>query len=131
MGGFHGVGINAGLGKNTTPTAYGPDFLSKQVGVGAGAGQFEDEDVGVDFVDEQPVGGDVTFAVGGPVAGEGMVAVGGGQFLAVAELGDDGVELGQGESALEKALVVALEGGRVADGKAHSAKSRQSWSRSV
>ena len=60
-----------------------------------------------------------------------MVAVGRGQFLAVAELGDDGMQLGEGESALEKALVIALEGGSVADGKGHSAKSRQSWSRSV
>lgn len=104
---------------------------SKEVGVGASAGQFEDEKVGVDFVDEQPVGGDVAFAVGSPFAGKGVVAVGGWQFLAVAELGDNGVELGKGESALEKAFVIALEGGGVADGKRHSAKSRQSWSRSV
>jgi len=36
--------------------------------VGAGAGQFKDEYVLAKLVDEQPIGGNVTFAVASPVA---------------------------------------------------------------
>jgi hypothetical protein len=84
--------------------------------VGAGAGEFEDEEVGVDFVDEKPVGGDVAFAVAGEVAGQGVVAVGWRQGKTFAEACDDGVELPDGNSPAEETLVVALEGRGVSDG---------------
>ena len=113
------------------PPALRQGSEAKEVGVGAGAGEFEDEDVAVDFVDEKPVGGDVAFAVGGPDAGEGVVAVDRRKGNAVAEFCDDRVEFFDGGAALEKALVVALERGGVADGKNHSARSFQRASRSV
>ena len=117
--GFRGGGIR------------GRGLQAEEVGVGAGAGEFEDEEIGVDFVDEKPIGGDVAFAVADVVAGEGVVAVGGGQGKTFAEAGDDGVELSDGKSLAEKALVVALEGGGMSDGEHHLARSAQSWSRSV
>ena len=62
---------------------------SKQFGMGAGAGQFENEDILVYLVDEKPVGCDMAFAVVGPVVAEWMVVICGRQHLAVGEFADD------------------------------------------
>ena len=66
---------------------------SEEVAVRTGTGQFEDEDVFVNLVDEKPVGRDVAFAVVHPVADERMVVVLGRKLLAVGKLGDYGLKL--------------------------------------
>ena len=62
----------------------------EQVGMGAGAGQFKNEDVFVYLVDEKPVGSNMTFAVVDPVADKRMVVVFRRQFLPVGKLVDNG-----------------------------------------
>ena len=59
--------------------AVNTGLFTEQVGVGTGTGEGQDEDVILDLVDQQPVGGDVTFAVVCPVPGEVVVSIGGGQ----------------------------------------------------
>ena len=81
----------------------------EQVAVRTGAGQFKDEDVFLDLVDEQPVGRYMTFAMICPVAHKRMVAIGGGQGFAICQLGDDFLQLGDGKVASLCKLVVALE----------------------
>ena len=56
---------------------------SKKIAVRTCAGQFENEDVFVNLINEKPIGRDVTFAVVRPVASECVVAVGRRQFLAM------------------------------------------------
>ena len=60
--------------------------VSEQIAVRACAGQFEDEDVFVNLVDEKPVWRDVALSVIRPVADKRMVAVLGRKHLAVGEL---------------------------------------------
>ena len=79
---------------------------SEKIGMRASAGQFEDENVIFDLVDEKPIRGDVTFAMVCPVAGERMVSVGGGQRFAVGELCDDGLQLRNRKMSLESLFVV-------------------------
>lgn len=105
--------------------------VSEQVAVRAGAGQFEDEEVFVDLVDEKPVGCDVALSVVRPVADKRMVAVLGRKRLAVGELFDDGMKFLDGKMSPQDQFVVAFECGRVADGIAHLAKSFHIWSRLV
>ena len=81
-----------------------PPYLSEQVGVGAGAGEGQDEHVVLDLVDQQPVGGDVAFAVVCPVADKRMVVVLGRQCLAVGEFADDVIELRDVKSAAYASL---------------------------
>lgn len=83
--------------------------VSEQIGVGAGAGEFENEHAFLDLVDEQPVGGDVTFAMIRPVAGERVVAVGGRQRFASGQFADDVVEFRNVKLAADGELVVPLE----------------------
>ena len=78
----------------------------EKIGMRASAGQFEDENVIFDLVDEKPIRGDVTFAMVCPVAGERMVSVGGRQRFAVGELGDDGLQLRNRKMSLESLFVV-------------------------
>ena len=98
-------------------------YGSEQIGMGAGAGQFKDEDVLVNLVDEQPVGRDVAFAVIRPIAGERMIVVGSRKLFSVAQLIDDRLKLLDWKMALQYQLVVAFECRRVADGILHFAKS--------
>ena len=104
---------------------------SKQVGVGAGAGQFENENVLVYLVDEKPVGCDMAFAVVRPVAGERMVVVGRRKLFSIAQLIDNRLKLLNRKMALQHQLVVALECRCVADGILHFAKSSHILSRFV
>jgi hypothetical protein len=55
-----------------------------------GAGSFEDQVVGVDTVDEQPIWGDVALAVLVPLAAEAVVPVLGWQRLAARQHLNDG-----------------------------------------
>ena len=105
--------------------------VSEQVAVRAGAGQFEDEEVFVNLVDEEPIGRDVAFAVIRPVADKRMVVVFGRKRLAVGELFDDGMKFLDRQMAPQDQFVVAFECGRVADGITHLAKSFHIWSRLV
>ncbi len=59
-------------------------LLSEQVGMCSRPGQFKDEDVLENLVDEKPVWRDMAFAVVGPSSGKGVVAVFRGQRLALA-----------------------------------------------
>ena len=106
----------------------GVRFASEEVAMRAGAGQFENEDVFVDLVDEKPVGCDVAFAVVGPVADERMVAVLWRKLLSVGKLVNDGLKLFNRKMPLQHQLVVALERGRVADRIFHFARSFHIWS---
>ena len=56
---------------------------SKKIAERTCAGQFENEDIFVNLIDEKPIGRDVTFTMIRPVAGECMVSVGRRQFLAM------------------------------------------------
>ena len=58
---------------------------SEKIAVRASAGQFKDENVLVNLVDEKPVGCDVALSVVRPVADKRMVAVLGRKRLAVGE----------------------------------------------
>ena len=71
--------------------------VSEQIAVRSCAGQFEDEDVLVNLVDEKPVWRDVALSVIRPVADKRMVAVLGRKRLAVGELFDDGMKLLDGK----------------------------------
>ena len=62
---------------------------SEKIAVRAGAGQFKDENVLMNLVDEQPVGRNMAFAVIGPVVAERVVAVCGRKGFAIGEFGDD------------------------------------------
>ena len=59
---------------------------SEQIGMGACASQFKNQDVIVNLVNEKPVWCYVAFPVVGPSAGKRMVAVRGGEFFAVPQL---------------------------------------------
>ena len=82
---------------------------SEEVAMRAGAGQFENEDVFVDLVDEKPVWRDVALAVVSPVADERMVAALWRKLLSVGKLSDDSVDLGFVLPALNCPLVVFFE----------------------
>ncbi len=69
-------------------------LLSEQVGMCSRPGQFKDEDVLENLVDEKPVWRDMAFAVVGPSSGKGVVAVFRGQRLAFGELRDYRVDYG-------------------------------------
>ena len=81
----------------------------EEIAVRAGTGQFKDEDVLVNLVDEQPVGRDMAFTMIGPVADKRMVVVLGRQCLAVGEFADDVIELRDVKSAAYCKLVVPFE----------------------
>ena len=81
----------------------------EQVAVRAGSGQFKDEDVLVDLIDERPVRLDMTFAMICPVVREGMVSIGGGQSFASGKLADDVVKLRDVKSTAYGQLVVSFE----------------------
>lgn len=111
--------------------AAGNYIASEEVAVRTGTGQFEDEDIFVNLVDEKPVWRDVAFAVVHPVADERMVVVLGRKLLAVGKLGDYGLKLLNRQMPSQHQLIVALERGRVADGILHFAKSSHILPRSV
>lgn len=104
---------------------------SEKIAVRASAGQFKDENVLVNLVDEQPVWRDMAFAVVRPVAGERMVVVGRRKLFSIAQLIDNRLKLLNRKMALQHQLVVALECRCVADGILHFAKSSHILSRFV
>ena len=77
--------------------------------MGAGAGQFKDEDVLVNLVDEKPVGRDVTFAVVAPVVRERMVMIGGRERFATRKFADDVIEPRDVKATSYCKLVVPFE----------------------
>ena len=109
----------------------GEVLVSEQIGVGAGAGEFENEHAFLDLVDEQPVGGDVAFAVIRPGTSERVVAVGGRQGFAVGKLGDDGLQLFDRQMTLDGLLVITLEGTGSVELVSHDSRSFQNSSRLV
>ncbi len=78
---FGGGGCFAGNGRGQAlepPKRHGRRVLAcglEKIAVRAGAGQFKDENVLVNLVDEKPVGRDMAFAVIGPVVAERVVTI--------------------------------------------------------
>ena len=62
---------------------------SEKIAVRAGTGQFKDENVLVNLVDEKPVGRNMAFAVISPVIAEKVVAVCGRKGFAIVEFRSD------------------------------------------
>ena len=104
---------------------------SEKIAVRAGAGQFKDENVLMNLVDEQPVGCDMAFAVIGPVVAEGVVAVCRRKGFAIGEFGDDRMKLFDRHMPPQHQLVVAFERRGVSDDILHFAKSFHICPRSV
>ena len=96
---------------------------SKKIAVRTCAGQFENEDIFVNLINEKPIGRDVTFTMICPIAGERMVAVDGRQFFAIAQLLNDRLQLFNRQMPLHHQFIVPLEGGSMADIVFHLAKS--------
>ena len=82
---------------------------SEKIAVRAGAGQFKDENVFVNLVDEQPVGRNMAFAVIGPIVAERVVAVCGRKGFASREFANDVIKLRDVKSAAYCKLVVFFE----------------------
>ena len=82
---------------------------SEKIAVRAGAGQFKDENVFVNLVDEQPVGRNMAFAVIGPIVAERVVAVCRGKGFASREFADDVIKLRDIKSSAYCKLVVFFE----------------------
>ena len=82
---------------------------SEKIAVRASAGQFKDENVLVNLVDEQPVGRDMAFAVVGPVVAEGVVAVRGRQWFASCKFADDVIVLRDVKTTAYRKPVVPFE----------------------
>ena len=104
---------------------------SEKIAVRAGAGQFKDENVFVNLVDEQPVGRNMAFAVIGPIVAERVVAVCRGKGFAIGEFGDDRMKPFDRHMPPQHQFVVALERRGVSDGIHHFAKSFHICPRSV
>ena len=104
---------------------------SEKIAVRAGTGQFKDENVLMNLIDEQPVGRNMAFAVIGPVVSEGVVAVCRGQRLAIGEFGDDRMKPFDRHMPPQHQFVVALERRGVSDDILHFAKSFHICPRSV
>lgn len=103
----------------------------EKIAVRAGTGQFKDENVLVNLVDEKPVGCDMAFAVVGPVVAERMVVICGRQHLAVGEFADDCLKSFDWQMPPQHQFIVALECRSVSDGILHFARSFHICPRSV
>ena len=103
----------------------------EKIAVRAGTGQFKDENVFVNLVDEQPVGRNMAFAVIGPVIAERVVAVCGRKGFAIGEFCDDRMKSFDRHMPPQHQFVVALERRGVSDDILHFAKSFHICPRSV
>lgn len=104
---------------------------SEKIAVRAGAGQFKDENVLMNLVDEKPVGRNMAFAVIGPIVAERVVAVCRGKWFDIGEFGDDRMKPFDRHMPPQHQFVVALERRGVSDGILHFAKSFHICPRSV
>ena len=104
---------------------------SEKIAVRAGAGQFKDENVLMNLVDEKPVGRNMAFAVIDPVIAERVVAVCRGKGFAIGEFGDDRMKPFDRHMPPQHQFVVVLERRGVSDGILHFAKSFHICPRSV
>lgn len=104
---------------------------SEKIAVRAGTGQFKDENVLVNLVDEKPVGRNMAFAVIGPVIAERVVAVCRGKGFAIGEFGDDRMKPFDRHMPPQHQFVVALERRGVSDDILHFVKSFHICPRSV
>ena len=95
----------------------------EQIAVRTGAGQFKNENVLMNMVDEKPIGSNVTFAMICPTASERVVTIRGRQCLAVPQLLHNCLQLFNGQMPFQRQFVVAFEGCGVADGIFHFVKS--------
>ena len=96
---------------------------SKKIAVRTCAGQFENEDIFVDLINEKPIGCDVTFTMVRPITSECVVAVGRRQFFSIAQLFNDRLQLFNWQMPLHHQFIVTFEGGSMADIVFHLAKS--------
>lgn len=104
---------------------------SEKIAMRAGTGQFKDENVLMNLVDEKPVGRNMAFAVIGPIVAERVVAVCRGKGFAIREFGDDRMKPFDRHMPPQHQFVVALERRGVSDDILHFAKSFHSCPRSV
>lgn len=82
---------------------------SEKIAMRAGAGQFKDENIFVNLVDEKPVGRNMAFAVIGPVIAERVVVVCRRKGFASREFANDVIKLRDVKSSAYCKLVVSFE----------------------
>lgn len=96
-------------GWSKEPFEKGRDKQLENIGVGAGASESENEHVVFFFIDEEPIGSDMTFIVARPFTRKGMVVIFGGKRFVVCEHLDDLAEFNDFKTAFGKTAQIFVE----------------------